>query len=183
MWDLTFVVTSVCQSSSDLEWKEGLLAFLRWPRAKKGLHRNQCLLRGQGQLWLPSEAPTTFGFLTSGLHWKLPVAICRKCSVPHRFPFAAWSVLCLLPCSLLLKNKTSRLREARQNTHWTWRLRLLLKGPLLQPRHAGSLGVGGACPASSYPETCPNAATEQISNSGAEKLPWPKLFLNCKFPL
>lgn len=105
MWDLTFVVTSVCQSSSDLEWKEGLLAFLRWPRAKKGLHCNQCLLTGQGQLWLPSEAPTTFGFLTSGPHWKRPVAICRKCSVPHRFPFAAWSVLVSFPALCFWKTK------------------------------------------------------------------------------
>lgn len=39
--------------------RERLLAFLRWPRAKKGLYHSQCLLRGRGQLWLPSEAPTT----------------------------------------------------------------------------------------------------------------------------
>lgn len=32
-------------------------------------------------------------------------------------------------------------------------------------------GSGRSLPRISYPETCPNAATEQISDSGAEKLP------------
>lgn len=135
MWNLTFVVTSVCQSSSDLEWKEGLLAFLRRPRAKKGLHRNQCLLRGPGQLWSPSEAPTTFGFLASGLHWKA-IVICRKCSVPHGFPFAAWSVLGSFPALCLWKTKPPG--WGRQDKAPTGLGdRLLLKGPLLQPRRAG----------------------------------------------
>lgn len=176
MWDLTFVVTSVCQSSSDLEWKEGLLAFLRWPRAKKGLHRNQYLLRGQGQLWLPSEAPTTFGFLTSGLHWKRPVAICRKCSVPHRFPFAGWSVLGSFPALCVWKTKPpgwgrqdkAPTRLGDWGSFW--------KGLCCSQGMLGSLVVGGAGPASSYPETCPNAAMNRLVIRGQRSCHDPNYF-------